>query len=152
MFSIKIKYKVFIPFLSLFLLTAFSFNLLQQVVCFCGSEQCSVLKITPNHHLHKNNFKKSTKHCCSKKNKTNNHKNDNQCACEKININLISEKPKVLSSHFKINTKIFNTTLFNATWVALKIEICPTHFFPVNYKHPPPKIPDIRVFIQSFTL
>jgi len=134
--------------ISFVLLFIFVNNSILQFICLCGSEQCSVISIKPDHHLSKS--KKHTKPCCAKKSA---QQKKSDCSCEKVKETSfsINKLPKLISHQIKIDKKIF--ILFHSVYsLYLFHELKISTILVDKYNLPPPKVPDIRVFIQSFTL
>ncbi|HPQ09275.1 MAG TPA: hypothetical protein PK995_08625 [Bacteroidia bacterium] len=144
----QVKYKVS-NFVAILLLSVFINNSILQFICLCGSEKCSVISIKSNHHLSKS--KKHTKPCCAKK---SDHQKNTPCSCEKVKETSfsINKLPKLISHQIKVDNKKI-ITLFHLVYSLFVFQDLKSSTILVdNFNLPPPKVPDIRIFIQSFTL
>jgi hypothetical protein len=81
----------------------------------------------------------------------NNNSNDNNC-CKDLTDSFLSDVSRLVSPTFELKIKTFNTPfcIYNINIPGHKF--LNTQFIVYQYKLAPPKIPDIRILIQSFII
>jgi hypothetical protein len=120
------------------LLVVFSSPWITDFILACNFNSCEVAFSTQNHH-DKNS---KSDGCCS---------DDNNCCCDKISLSLLSDLPVIITPSFQHQVKTHNSSIFIDNNDSIKDDYLSQKRTPYQLKLPP-KIPDIRVFIQSFII
>lgn len=136
------------------LLVAFSSVYITDHLCLCNLKHPELTTLEQNHHHSKKNHYDVNN--AGEYHNNKNSKPDGCCSngcncCKDLTSYFIADLPK-LTPTCELKIKSFNTPFFIHNIDIPKHEYQITQFTPYQYKLPPPKIPDIRVFIQSFIL
>jgi|GEM_PF-6028960 len=121
------------------ILAAFAMASVSDLPVFCDMGECEMAMATESHHHDSN---QDSDGCCS---------NGDDCCCETLSIPLLVDMPKLVvpTPQYKVNT--FSESLCARYNNTTNPEYASGRLTPYQSK-PPPKIPDIRVFIQSIII
>jgi hypothetical protein len=121
------------------LLAVFTVAILAEFPIDCSVNHCEITASVQSHH---HDMVSKSDGCCSE---------NDSCCCEKSSLALISDLPKIITPTFQYKVKTFNTPLFAHHNSLANTDYIFEQFTPCHTKIPP-KIPDIRVMIQSFII
>lgn len=136
------------------LLAAYSGIYTTDFLCFCNLKHSELIasEQTNHHSKKKDHIENITgKHHDNKDSKSNGCSSNGCDCCNELTSIFVADLPKIITPTFQNKVKTFNTTFFIHN-ITLPKHDCITEQLLNNYKLPPPKIPDIRVFIQSFII
>jgi hypothetical protein len=80
-----------------------------------------------------------------------NNSDDDNC-CKDLTYSFIYDLSKLISPTLELKSKIFNAPFCIHYIDVPEYEYFPSQFMAYQYNLPPPKIPNIRIFIQSFII
>ncbi len=149
------KLQILKLFIVTILLAAYSGIYITDYLCLCNLKHPELSTLEQNHNHSKKNHhdENNAGECHNNKNSKPDGCCSNGCnCCKDLTSYFIADLPKLINPTLQFKVKTLNTPFFIHNINIPKHEYITSQFIAYQYKLPPPKIPDIRVFIQSFIL